>query len=86
VNQVVCDITVPFSLTSPGVGVAEFSGGLSGTYTATGVYNFSYAGNYDITLEDELGSPGTMVATSGGTIAGRAGSGSEMYVLTPTTC
>jgi hypothetical protein len=86
VSQVVCDITVPFTLTSPGVGVADFSGGLSGTYSATGVYNFSYSGNYDITLEDGLGSPGTMVATSGGTIAGQAGSGSENYVLTPTTC
>jgi hypothetical protein len=86
VSQVVCDVTVPFTLTSPGIGVAEFSGGLSGTYTATGVYNFSYAGNYDITLEDGLGSPGTMVGTSGGTIAGEAGSGSENYVLTPATC
>ena len=86
VDQVVCDVMVPFTLTSPGVGVAEFSGGLSGTYTATGVFNFQYAGTYQITLSDGLGSPGTMIGTSGGSIADQAGSGSENYVLTPATC
>ncbi len=86
VNQVVCDLTQPFTLTSPGVGVAEFSGGLSGTYSATGVFNFQYAGTYQITLENGLGTPGTMIGTSGGSIADQAGSGSENYVLTPTTC
>lgn len=86
VSQVVCDVTQAFTLTSPGVGVAEFSGGLSGTYSATGVFNFQYAGTYQITLENGLGTPGTMVGTSGGSIAGQAGSGSENYVLTPTTC
>jgi hypothetical protein len=83
VSQVVCDIMAPFSLTSPGVGVAEFSGGLTGTYSATGVFNFSYAGDYVIVLSDGIGSPGTMSATSGGSIAGQAGSGTENYVLTP---
>ncbi len=86
VDQVVCDITKPFTLTSPGIGVAEFSGGLSGTYSASGVYNFQYAGTYQITLSDGLGSPGSMIGTSGGEIAGQAGSGSENYALTPTTC
>jgi hypothetical protein len=86
VNQVVCDVMAPFTLTSPGVGSAEFSGGLSGTYSASGVFNFQYAGTYQISLEDGLGSPGSMIGTSGGTIAGEAGSGSENYVLTPTTC
>jgi hypothetical protein len=86
VNMVVCDVTKPFTLESPGVGVAEFSGGLSGSYSATGVFNFSYAGTYEITLENGLGTPGGMIATSGGQIAGEAGSGSEVYVLTPATC
>lgn len=86
VDMVVCDVMQPFVLESPGVGVAEFSGGLSGTYTATGIFNFSYAGTYEITLENGLGSPGGMVASSGGQIAGEAGSGSEVYSLTPATC
>jgi hypothetical protein len=86
VDMVVCDVMQPFTLESPGVGVAEFSGGLSGTYTATGIFNFSYAGTYEITLENGLGSPGGMVASSGGQIAGQAGSGSEVYTLTPATC
>jgi hypothetical protein len=86
VNQVVCDVTQPFTLESPGIGTAEFSGGLSGTYSASGVFDFHYEGTYQITLENGLGTPGTMVATSGGSIAGQAGSGSENYVLTPATC
>lgn len=86
VSMVVCDVTKPFTLESPGVGTANFSGGLSGTYEASGVFNFHYAGTYTITLENGLGSPGKMIATSGGTIAGKAGSGSEKYVLTPATC
>lgn len=86
VSMVVCDVTKPFTLESPGVGTANFSGGLSGTYEASGVFNFHYAGTYTITLEDGLGSPGIMLASSGGTIAGKAGSGTEKYVLTPTTC
>jgi hypothetical protein len=83
VDQVVCDIMAPFTLTSPGVGVAEFTGGLTGTYSATGVFNFSYAGEYEILLSDGPGSPGTMAASSGGSIADQGGSGTEQYVLTP---
>lgn len=86
VDQVVCDVTKPFTLTSPGIGTAEFSGGLTGTYSATGIFDFSYAGTYQITLSEGLGSPGSMIATSSGTIAEQAGAGSENYVLTPTTC
>lgn len=86
VNQVVCDITKPFTLESPGIGTAEFSGGLSGTYSASGVFDFHYEGTYQVTLENGLGTPGTMVATSGGSIAGEAGAGSENYTLTPATC
>jgi hypothetical protein len=83
VNMVVCDIMGPFTLTSPGIGVAEFSGGLSGTYFAQGVFNFTYEGTYQITLSNGIGSPGSMDATSGGQIKGRAGSGTEKYTLTP---
>jgi hypothetical protein len=62
VNMVVCDIMGPFTLTSPGIGVAEFSGGLSGTYFAQGVFNFTYEGTYQITLSNGIGSPGSMDA------------------------
>jgi hypothetical protein len=86
VNQVVCDVTQPFTLESPGIGTAQFSGGLSGTYSVTGVFNMHYEGTYQITLENGLGTPGSMVATSSGSIAGQAGSGSENYALTPATC
>jgi hypothetical protein len=73
-------------LESPGVGVAQFSGGLTGTYEVSGVFNLHYAGTYQITLENGLGTAGSMVASSGGSIAGEAGSGSENYALTPATC
>ena len=86
VNQVVCDVMKPFTLESPGIGTAEFSGGLSGSYTVSGIFDMHYEGTYLITLENGLGSPGTMVATSGGSIASEAGSGSENYVLTPAKC
>jgi hypothetical protein len=86
VNQVVCDVMKPFTLESPGIGTAEFSGGLSGSYSVSGIFDMHYEGTYLITLEDGLGSPGAMVASSGGTVAGQAGSGSENYVLTPATC
>jgi hypothetical protein len=82
VNQDVCDITKPFSLNG-GIGVANFSGGLSGSYTAKGVFDFSYAGTYTISLPNGPGQPGSMAATSSGSIAGQAGSGTERYALTP---
>ena len=86
VNQVVCDVTKPFTLESPGVGTADFSGGLTGTYSATGVFDFHYEGTYQITLQNGLGTPGSMIGTSSGSVAETAGSGSENYVLTPTVC
>ena len=86
VNQVVCDVMKPFTLESPGIGTAEFSGGLSGSYTVSGIFDMHYEGTYLITLENGPGSPGSMVATSGGSVAGEAGSGSENYVLTPAKC
>ena len=84
-NVKVCDVRKPFSLTSPGVATAEFSGGkgLTGTYSATGAFNLTYAGTYTILLPAGPGEVGTMSGTSGGQIAGQAGSGTEKYVLTP---
>lgn len=82
VNQTVCDITKPFSLDGK-VGVAQFSGGLTGTYVADGLFNSHYEGTYTVTLQDGLGTPGTMAATSSGQTAGQAGSGTENYTLTP---
>ncbi|MEQ1699070.1 MAG: hypothetical protein ABMA25_03120 [Ilumatobacteraceae bacterium] len=84
-NQKVCDIRTSFVLTAPGVGAAQFSGGesLSGTYSASGVFNFSYTGTYTISLPNGPGEPGAMTASSGGQIAGQGGSGTETYTLTP---
>jgi hypothetical protein len=86
VNQVVCDVMKPFTLESPGIGTAEFSGGLSGSYSVSGIFNMHYEGTYLITFENGPGSPGAMVASSGGSVADAAGSGSENYVLTPAKC
>ena len=86
VNQVVCDVMKPFTLESPGIGTAEFSGGLSGSYSVSGIYNMHYEGTYLITLENGPGTPGSMVATSGGSVADQAGEGSENYALTPAKC
>lgn len=86
VNQVVCDVMKPFTLESPGIGTAEFSGGLSGSYSVSGIFNMHYEGTYLITLENGPGTPGSMVATSGGSVADQAGEGSENYALTPTKC
>lgn len=84
-NVKVCDVRKPFTLSSPGIATAQFSGGdsLSGSYSATGVFNLSYAGSYTITLPAGPGEPGTMTGTSGGQIHGQAGSGTETYQLTP---
>lgn len=86
VNQTVCDIMGPFELVSPGVATMNLSGGLSGTYSATGVFNLSYTGEYTIDLPNGPGQPGTMTGSGGGSIANQAGSGTETYTLTPTTC
>jgi hypothetical protein len=86
VNMVVCDVMQPFTLEAPGIGSAAFSGGLSGTYRASGVFGINYQGTYLIELENGLGTPGNMIASSDGTTSGEAGSGSENYSLTPATC
>ena len=84
-DQKVCDVRKPFTLTAPGVATAEFSGGdsLTGTYSASGAFNLSYAGTYTISLPAGPGEPGTMTGSSGGQIADQGGSGTETYILTP---
>ena len=81
----VCDVRKSFQLEMPGVATAVFSGGdnLSGSYTATGMFNAKYTGTYAITLPDGPGKPGTMSAPATGSTAGNAGSGSLEYTLTP---
>ncbi len=84
-NVMVCDVRTQFTLESPGVATAVFSGGdsLTGSYTATGVFGLSYAGTYTITLPAGPGEAGTMIGSSAGQTGGQAGSGSETYVLSP---
>lgn len=82
VDQVVCDIMAPFTLSSD-VGVMELTGGLSGTYTFAGVFNSSYTGEYHIDFPNGSDQPGTMTGSGSGTISDQAGSGTETYSVTP---
>ncbi len=82
VDDHVCDVTQGFEITTE-IGTMVFSGGLTGTYTFTGVFNSSYSGEYRIDLPDGPGKPGTMTGGGSGVIHGEAGSGTEHYVLTP---
>jgi hypothetical protein len=84
VDQDVCDITAPFSLDGK-IGIADYSGGLTGTYVANGGFGAHYDGTYVITLPNGPGQPGTMVGHIVGTTAGAAGSGTDHYTLTPLT-
>lgn len=82
VNQRVCNILEPFTLSS-GIGRMTMSGGLSGTYTFGGVFNSRYTGKYRFSFPDGMDKPGTLVGSGGGSIAGQAGSGTERYTVTP---
>ena len=85
-NTEVCDILEPFTLSGGGVDV-QFSGGLTGTYSYSGVFEAAGNGEYLITLPDGPGQPGTMDGGGEGTVVGGAtGSGTEHYTLTPITC
>lgn len=83
-DTAVCDIMKPFTLTGGGV-IANFSGGLSGTYTYTGPYSAQDAGiqTYTISLPDGVGKPGTMTGGGTGTAGGETEGGTETYTLTP---
>jgi hypothetical protein len=86
VDQAVCDITVPFSFTTD-IGTMQLSGGLTGTYEASGDFGFSYSGAYAFDFPDGPDQPGTLVGGGGGVIAGTPGSGQEFYTVTPVdTC
>ncbi len=82
VNQVVCDIMQPFTLTAD-IGSMELTGGLTGNYEFNGMFNSHYTGTYEISLPDGPGQPGMMVGVGAGTVANQAGSGTENYTLTP---
>lgn len=84
-NTRVCDIMKPFTLTGGGF-TMEFSGGLSGTFTFSGLFNAKGSGSYTISLPDGIGKPGTMNGGGSGTITGDkvyTGSGTHKYTLTP---
>lgn len=82
VSQVVCDVMVPFQLSSS-IGTMELSGGLSGTYVFNGIFEAHYEGTYQITLPPGPGLSGSMIGFGSGTVLGNPGSGTENYVLTP---
>jgi hypothetical protein len=85
-NTAVCDVLAPFNLSGGGISV-DFSGGLSGTYTYSGVFSAAGGGEYVITLPNGPGQPGTMVGGGVGTVqTGASASGTENYALTPITC
>ena len=81
-NTAVCDIMKPFTLTGGGI-TLQASGGLSGTYTYTGIFNAQGTGTYTISLPDGPGKPGTMTGGGAGSAEGYTNTGTEKYTLTP---
>ena len=81
-NTRVCDIMKPFTLTGSCC-TLQASGGLSGTYTYTGIFNAQGSGTYTISVPQGLGKPGTMTGGGLGSAGGATGSGTENYTLTP---
>ncbi len=85
-NTAVCDVLAPFTLSGGGISV-DFSGGLTGTYTYTGIFSAAGGGEYMITLPDGPGKSGTMIGGGEGSVEGGfSASGTENYALTPITC
>jgi hypothetical protein len=85
-NTAVCDVLAPFTLSGGGITV-DFSGGLTGTYTYTGVFSAAGGGEYMITLPDGPGQPGTMIGGGEGSVEGGfSATGTENYTLTPIKC
>jgi len=87
VNQAVCDVMAPFSLSGGGI-TANYSGGLSGVYDYTGPFGASGSGTYTISIP-EGGGPGTMTGSGTGQVVTPLGvfsnSGTEQFTLTPLT-
>ena len=84
-DTAVCDIREPFTLSGGGIDV-EFSGGLTGTYSYSGISAAVGDGEYMITLPDGPGQAGTMDGGGQGPVVTATGSGTEHYTLTPITC
>jgi hypothetical protein len=83
VSQRVCNIMERFTLTGT-IGRMTFSGGLSGSDSFAGVFNAKYTGRYHFSFPNGRAKAGTMVNSSGGTIAGGySGSGTEHYSVIP---
>lgn len=81
-DSVVCDIMKPFTLTGNGI-TMQVSGGLTGTYTYSGLFSSLGQGTYTISLPDGLGKPGTMTGGGVGSAEGYSNNGTESYTLTP---
>lgn len=88
VNQAVCDIMAPFTLNGGGF-TANYTGGLTGTYSYTGPFDATGGGTYTISLPDGPGQPGTMQSEGTGQVVTPLGvfsnSGMEKFTLTPLT-
>lgn len=91
VDDVVCDLTAPFTVEGSGV-VQQFTpaSDTGGTYTYTGTiegFAVTGEGTYRIELPDGAGRPGTMTATGVGSVETPQGvfsnEGTEIYSLTP---
>jgi hypothetical protein len=86
-DTAVCDIMIPFKLTSPII-TLYFSGGLSGTYQyAGGPYDAGGGRRYTILLPNGVGKPGTMTGSGEGCVETPLGpactNATEKYDLTP---
>ncbi len=88
VNNAVCDIMKPFTLSGGGF-TASYTGGLSGSHSYTGPFNATGGGTYTITLPDGPGNPGSMHSQGEGSVETPLGvfsnSGEEEFTLTPIT-
>jgi hypothetical protein len=87
-NTIVCDITKPFTLTGTHGIKANFTGGLSGTYTYSGTsFSVQGSGTYEISFPRGRESAGEMIGRGPGTVKARGktygGSGTETYYLSP---
>jgi len=81
-NTRVCDVMKPFTL-SGSCCTLRFSGGMTGTYSYSGIMGAHGTGTYVISLPGGPNKPGTMIGAGDGVAGGASGSGTEKYTLTP---
>jgi hypothetical protein len=81
-NTRICDVMKPFTLTGSCC-TLRFTGGMTGTYSYTGIMGASGSGTYVISLPGGPMKPGTMIGAGDGVAGGASGSGAEKYTLTP---